>query len=272
VEKPFAERGLIAMQAGKDAGDDKCGKQSTCLVLYCDQDHSWLNMRADDHGDRLTELRRLHSVAQPRRLHLAETMVPRENPQGMIDRRKIDDTIAMFEAERVAAGRPLTSYMLQKGWDGGIVYAAATPLDLAARMVHICANGSEAEMGILTSLLRAVTWWNGQTLNTQLWTWRKGRRVGEDAMGNVFYENADKSRRWVIFSGESEASQVSPDWHGWLHHTWDQPPTAAPLTHKSWEKPHLPNQTGTDNAYAPAGSLRRVTPKARSDYEAWTPE
>ena len=33
-------------------------------------------------------------------------------------------------------------------------------------------------MGVLKSLLRAVTWWQGQTLNTQLFTWRKGLKVG----------------------------------------------------------------------------------------------
>ena len=80
-------------------------------------------------------------------------------------------------------------------------------------------------MGIGSSILRVLTWWNGQTLNTQLFTWRKGVRVGEDELGNVYYENREKSKRWVIFNGEIEASKVSPDWHGWLHHTWDEPPT-----------------------------------------------
>ncbi|WP_102107121.1 NADH:ubiquinone oxidoreductase subunit NDUFA12 [Oceaniglobus roseus] len=127
-------------------------------------------------------------------------------------------------------------------------------------------------MGILKNLLRAVTWWNGQTLNTQLWTWRNGTRVGEDEAGNVFYQSKDGKRRWVIFNGEAEASRVSPEWHGWLHHTWNEPPTERPLQHKPWEKPHLANLTGTDKAYAPAGSLRRTDPKPRSDYEAWTPE
>ena len=42
-------------------------------------------------------------------------------------------------------------------------------------------------MGILKTILRAVTWWNGQTLNTQIWTALKGRRVGEDEDGNVYY-------------------------------------------------------------------------------------
>ena len=127
-------------------------------------------------------------------------------------------------------------------------------------------------MEILSTLLRAVTWWNGQTLNTQLFTWRKGVKVGEDDAGNVFYQTRDNTRRWVIFNGEAEASRVSPDWHGWLHHTWDEPPNSVPLAHKVWEKPHQPNLTGTIMAYAPAGSLRKTMPQSRSDYEAWVPE
>ena len=127
-------------------------------------------------------------------------------------------------------------------------------------------------MGLGTSLLRAVTWWNGQTFGTQLFTWRKGQRVGEDNQGNIFYQTSDGKRRWVIYNGEVEASRISPDWHGWLHHTWDQPPTEAPLKRKDWEKPHLENLTGTPAAYAPPGSIRRTEPVEQRDYEAWTPE
>lgn len=127
-------------------------------------------------------------------------------------------------------------------------------------------------MGILNKILRVFTWWDGQTLNTQFWTWRKGRKVGEDREGNTFYQNADGSRRWVIYNGEVEASRVSPEWHGWLHHTYQEPPTDAPLPRKAWEKPHIENLTGTPLAYAPAGSLRRAEPAPRADYEAWVPE
>jgi NADH:ubiquinone oxidoreductase subunit len=127
-------------------------------------------------------------------------------------------------------------------------------------------------MGILNTLLRAVTWWNGQTLNTQLHTWRRGVKVGQDAQGNAFYTTKDGKRRWVIFNGEVEASRISPDWHGWLHHTYKDAPTEKPLAHKTWEKPHQENLTGTSLAYAPAGSIRRAEPAARKDYEAWSPE
>ena len=127
-------------------------------------------------------------------------------------------------------------------------------------------------MALMNTLLRAVTWWNSQTLNTQLFTWRKGTRVGEDDQGNVYYQTRDGSRRWVIYNGEAEASRVNPDWHGWLHFTWDQPPTEKPLVHKVWEAPHLANQTGSSGAVVPPGSIRSGAPTLRTDYEAWQPE
>lgn len=115
ADRPLAERLLIAMQAGEAAGGDKRGRQSAALVVYRDQDYAWLDIRADDDGDPLAELRRLYAVAQERYLHVAETMATRENPHGMIDRRVIDDRIAALEAERLASGTPSLSRMTVKG-------------------------------------------------------------------------------------------------------------------------------------------------------------
>ena len=127
-------------------------------------------------------------------------------------------------------------------------------------------------MGLMTSISRFFTWWDRQTHGTQLFTWRNGVRVGSDAQGNVFYRTKDDSRRWVIFNGLIEASKVSPDWHGWLHRTWNEPPTDKPLAHKAWERPHQENLTGSTAAYAPTGSIRRSETTARTDYEPWVPE
>ncbi|MCB2110856.1 MAG: NADH:ubiquinone oxidoreductase subunit NDUFA12 [Defluviimonas sp.] len=121
-------------------------------------------------------------------------------------------------------------------------------------------------------LLRLLTWWNGQTLGTQIFTARKGVKVGKDDQGNTFYQTRDGKRRWVIYNGEIEASRIGPDWHGWLHFTWDEPPSKVALARKPWEKPHQENLTGTAMAYAPAGSLRQAHPADRRDYEAWSPE
>ena len=124
----------------------------------------------------------------------------------------------------------------------------------------------------MNTLLRMLTWWDSQTLGTQIFTARKGVKVGDDAAGNVFYQTRDGKKRWVIYKGEIEASRVSPDWHGWLHFTWDEPPTEAPLPHKPWELPHLENLTVTAEAYAPPGSIKAARPVSRADYEAWAPD
>ena len=120
-------------------------------------------------------------------------------------------------------------------------------------------------------ILTLITWYHGSTLGTRLFTWRRGVRVGADEQGNIFYQNHDGSRRWVIYKGEPEASRISPEWHGWIHHTFDLPPTKQPLARKDWEKGHQENLTGTQLAYAPAGSMRQAERADRTDYEAWQP-
>ncbi len=125
---------------------------------------------------------------------------------------------------------------------------------------------------------KIFAWWNDATLGTLFFTWRRGVLIGHDEQGNSYYEEkaAPKGRgkrRWVTFAGTVEASRVPPDWHGWLHYTFDDPPTIVPLKRQSWEKEHQPNLTGTRFAWRPLGSLgeggRR--PHATGDYEAWVP-
>lgn len=123
-------------------------------------------------------------------------------------------------------------------------------------------------------LLQFFTWWNGQTLGTRFYTWRKGERVGEDELGNIYYHDPKTDRRWVIYNGVAEASSVPPSWHGWLHHSADVPPTKSGYTPRPWEKAHMPNPTGTAAAYRPKGSILSSArrPKATGDYDAWQPE
>ncbi|MET0294158.1 MAG: NADH:ubiquinone oxidoreductase subunit NDUFA12 [Phenylobacterium sp.] len=125
------------------------------------------------------------------------------------------------------------------------------------------------------------TWWHGGAFGAKFHIKRRGLLVGRDELGNTYYEAKDTSdsydgrkRRWVIFDGYAEASKVPPDWHGWLHHTFAEPPTTAPLPRQAWEQEHLPNLSGTRFAWRPKGSLARggERPRASGDYEAWKPE
>jgi NADH:ubiquinone oxidoreductase subunit len=124
------------------------------------------------------------------------------------------------------------------------------------------------------SVLRSIfVWWRGATAGTMVMTWLWGHFVGDDKFGNRYYQDKAGKRRWVIYNGTVEASRVPPEWHGWLHHTFKEPPTVAPRNIKSWEREHQPNLTGTDGAYHPQGSLSETGehPSATGEYQPWTP-
>ena len=107
---------------------------------------------------------------------------------------------------------------------------------------------------------------------------RRAVFVGKDDVGNKYYEERKVSlegrkRRYVIYNGYAEPTKVPADWHGWLHHTFEKPPTEQPLLRRAWEIDHKPNMTGTLEAYRPKGSLVEGGERAKSsgDYEAWKP-
>ena len=87
------------------------------------------------------------------------------------------------------------------------------------------------------NFLKAIfTWWTGATIGATHQIKRGGVLVGEDEAGNRYYETVDpkwnydgRNRRFVIYNGYADASKVTADWHGWLHHTFEEPPTRAPL-------------------------------------------
>jgi NADH:ubiquinone oxidoreductase subunit len=124
---------------------------------------------------------------------------------------------------------------------------------------------------------KIFTWWDGATIGTHLWSWRKGERVGSDAQGNIYYRSPAKKngreRRWVIYDGANDASRVPAEWHGWLHGAFDDVPESQLPPPKIWEADYTPNATGTPEAYRPQGALERGGKRARAtgDYEAWDP-
>jgi NADH:ubiquinone oxidoreductase subunit len=137
------------------------------------------------------------------------------------------------------------------------------------------------------------------TVTTRLHTLFTGKLVGTDQFGNSYYTEKKqakgrRTKRWVMYKPSKKAwwqwalvfpilltnrlavaepSKVPPEWHGWLHYTLDKPPADRMPTRHAWEKPHLPNLTGTPNAYVPPGHLLRGGKRdlSTSDYEPWQP-
>ena len=101
---PFAERLLAAMQAGEDAGGDKRGKQAAGLLIHAGQPYPALDLRVDDHGDPLSELRRLHAVSEERFRLFSMGIATTDNFSGMVDRTPLDEALAADEARRAAEG------------------------------------------------------------------------------------------------------------------------------------------------------------------------
>lgn len=129
-------------------------------------------------------------------------------------------------------------------------------------------------MGLLKN---TFTWWDGITFGT--WMGLRGKtRVGDDALGNVYYEGGKDpngiTRRWVVYRGSNDASRVPPEWFSWLSHQVDDVPERALPPVLRWEKPAVPNMTGTSLAYRPPGALEKGGRRAAAtgDYEAWSPE
>jgi len=124
------------------------------------------------------------------------------------------------------------------------------------------------------------------SLGTRILTWLRGELVGTDSAGNRYYRDKGRAplvkgggrlsreKRWVVYNGVVEASRVPPQWHAWLHHTVDEVPDPMAKPAHPWQKPHLPNLSGTPDAYRPPGSLLMggFRQKAAGDYEPWKPE
>ena len=115
------------------------------------------------------------------------------------------------------------------------------------------------------SLKVIFTWWNNQTFGTFLVTLFSGTYVGKDELGNKYYKNK-KNKRWVIYSGNIEATKITSDWYLWMHHTIDKIPEDKDKKKYSWQKKHTENQTGTKYSYKPTKIKKNDIKKK---YETW---
>ena len=117
---------------------------------------------------------------------------------------------------------------------------------------------------MLTLLKKIFTWWNRDTLGTKIKTIFFGKYVGKDLFGNKYYKNKS-GKRWVIYNGEIEATKIPIEWYSWMHHTKNKIENVNEIKKYDWEKPHLPNKTGTNESYHPNKKNNEVKKK----YKTW---
>ena len=117
---------------------------------------------------------------------------------------------------------------------------------------------------MLTLLKEIFTWWNHQTLGTRLLTLFFGKLVGEDDLGNKYYESKT-GRRWVIYKSEVDATKIPNEWYSWIHFTKNKIENVHELKKFEWQKPHRPNLTGSNQAYNPKNNKDAIKKK----YKTW---
>lgn len=95
---PLPDRLMDALDAGQAAGGDKRGRQSASMLLTTTEDFPDLNLRVDDHGDPLAELRRLLGLWQRDGKPRLEMAPRRAAPSGITD---LDAIEAGWRARRL---------------------------------------------------------------------------------------------------------------------------------------------------------------------------
>lgn len=112
------------------------------------------------------------------------------------------------------------------------------------------------------------------SIETAIYTFIFGKKVGVDDFGNTYYEsksftNNKPKKRWVIYKNIAEPSKVPASWHGWLHYSFDN---ILENSHK-WQIPHIPNLTGTKYAWLHENDILSSNKKEQNlYYQSWKPK
>ena len=116
------------------------------------------------------------------------------------------------------------------------------------------------------------------TIGTKIYTFFCGRQVGSDDQGNRYFQSrktpkGEAGRRWVLYKGYPEPTKIPALWYSWMHRLTDEIPQGKKSMRYAWEKPHKPNLSGSNLAYAPPGHILKGGERydVESDYQPWQP-
>ena len=108
------------------------------------------------------------------------------------------------------------------------------------------------------------------SFGTIIYTKLFGKFIGKDDLGNRYFINRNNSKKWVLYAKENDASNVTSAWHLWLTNDDINPPIKND-NNFSWQKKHIPNRTGSKDAYKPAGVIEKRSKNKTKLYNSWQP-
>jgi len=111
-------------------------------------------------------------------------------------------------------------------------------------------------------------------IGTILYSFLKGKKVGQDQQGNRFYiHRNNKKKRWVLYKKLVDPTSLEVKWQIWLTETnMNEEVTSSNVNYK-WQKNKKANQTGTPEAYHPGNetSTERKIIHKQNKNTIWKP-
>ena len=90
----LAERLVLALEAGQEAGGDRRGRQAAGVYVVADEEYPLVDLRVDDHSDPIGELRRVFEIWKAKQAPWTELKTParqlRAGPGGANQKTRAD--------------------------------------------------------------------------------------------------------------------------------------------------------------------------------------
>ncbi|GJQ09856.1 hypothetical protein GpartN1_g1647.t1 [Galdieria partita] len=101
--------------------------------------------------------------------------------------------------------------------------------------------------------------------------------VGEDEFHNRYFQKVNDvmlKDRWVEYASKDftpDPYSLPPEWHAWLHHIIDEPPTRSTFQRPIYQGQIIANRTGTTDAYFPKNNplSKNFKGLAKDKLEPW---
>lgn len=113
------------------------------------------------------------------------------------------------------------------------------------------------------------------SIGTVLYSILRGKKVGRDNQGNVFYvHKKNKRKRWVLYRKQIDPTSLDVKWQIWLTETNIDGETTNNYNNYKWQKSKISNLTGTPNSYHPGeqSSKEKKFVNKKNKNEIWKPD